>query len=107
MGHYIHYRIPKINLSVGSLLIAFTYVAVNIACAFLSKDYMRNFGDLVSANALLVTLPATRNSVLVYLLGIPFDKTIMYHRWLGRWTFILLCVHVFWAFNEWNTLGID
>jgi len=28
-----------------------------------------------------------------WLLGISFDKTILYHRWLGRWTIFLATVH--------------
>ena len=45
-------------------------------------------------------------SLLVFLLGIPFDRTIMYHRWIGRFTLILLTIHVFWAWQNWIANGL-
>jgi predicted ferric reductase len=51
------------------------------------------WGYLASANSLLVALPATRNSVLVWFLGFPFDKTIMFHRWLGRLILLQATIH--------------
>jgi predicted ferric reductase len=53
-------------------------------------------GYLSIANAFLLALPATRNSVLVYLLGAPFDKTIQFHRWLGYLCLIEATFH--WAY---------
>jgi predicted ferric reductase len=53
----------------------------------------------------MVTLPATRNSVLVWILGVPFDKTIMYHRWLGRWIVIQAAIHWKGYFFQWSQYG--
>jgi hypothetical protein len=50
-------------------------------------------------------LPATRNSVLVYLLGAPFDKTIQFHRWLGYLCLMESTLH--WAFYCPDTLLDD
>jgi len=58
-------------------------------------------GDLTAANSLLLALPATRNSVMVWFLGIPFDKTILYHRWLGRFTIVLVTLHSILAYVSW------
>eukprot|EP00475_Leptophrys_vorax_P020428 TRINITY_DN2795_c0_g1_i3.p1 TRINITY_DN2795_c0_g1~~TRINITY_DN2795_c0_g1_i3.p1 ORF type:complete len:1418 (-),score=317.02 TRINITY_DN2795_c0_g1_i3:83-4336(-) len=54
------------------------------------------WGYLAVANAFFVALPATRNSVLVYLLGAPFDKTIQFHRWLGYLCLVESSLH--WAY---------
>lgn len=43
--------------------------------------------------------------MLVWLLELPFDKTIMYHRWLGRFTIILVLFHVFWYWPDWFETG--
>jgi hypothetical protein len=63
------------------------------------------WGYLAVANAFLVALPATRNSVLVYLLGAPFDKTIQFHRWLGYLCLTESTLH--WAYYFPYTLLYD
>jgi len=101
----IHYRIPKTQKSLFSVILAVGYVAVNIACLFVATDMSKAMGNLAAANSLLVSLPATRNSILVYLLGIPFDKTIMYHRWLGRFLVMITSIHVFLTWADWARAG--
>jgi ferric-chelate reductase len=56
-------------------------------------DWANLFGYLSMANALMVALPATRNSLIGWLLGTAFDRTIMFHRWIGRWIVVLILVH--------------
>uniref|UniRef100_A0A6B2L6A5 FAD-binding FR-type domain-containing protein n=1 Tax=Arcella intermedia TaxID=1963864 RepID=A0A6B2L6A5_9EUKA len=50
--------------------------------------------SLVGGNCVIVVMFATRHSVLVYMLGIAFDRAILFHRWLGRWNTILVLGHV-------------
>ncbi|NBP58929.1 hypothetical protein EBU71_20765, partial [bacterium] len=60
------------------------------------QDHFTNaqvWGLMSTANSLIVAIPATRNSVLTWLSGIPVDQTLMYHRWLGRITIIEAIVH--------------
>eukprot|EP00475_Leptophrys_vorax_P003831 TRINITY_DN1223_c0_g1_i1.p1 TRINITY_DN1223_c0_g1~~TRINITY_DN1223_c0_g1_i1.p1 ORF type:complete len:1142 (+),score=352.10 TRINITY_DN1223_c0_g1_i1:95-3520(+) len=91
-----HYRIPKSSMSVADLALGLVYLIINLA--FVLKPPTQPviglvWGYLATANALFVALPATRNSVMVWLLGLPFDKTIMYHRWLGRLVLFQATVH--------------
>lgn len=37
---------------------------------------------------------ANRNSLLVFFLGVPFDRAILWHRWIGRFTGVLTLVHL-------------
>jgi hypothetical protein len=39
--------------------------------------------------------------VLVHLFDIPFDVTIMYHRWLGIATFGIAILHVAFTWQKW------
>jgi predicted ferric reductase len=59
------------------------------------------FGYIASADGLLLVVPATRNSVLTILLGLEFDETILFHRWLGRWTLLMLLLHGLIYFPIW------
>ena len=78
-------RIPKTQVSAGTIFVAFTFLCMNVVAFFFGygTDNGAKAGDLVAANSLLVAVMATRNSVLVSLLDIPFDRMIMFHRWLG------------------------
>jgi len=103
-----HYRIPKSQMAVGDLTLGLVYLVINILFVALWKPTILVpglvWGYLATANALFVALPATRNSVMVWLLGIPFDKTIMYHRWLGRLVFLQATVH--WYFYPYAVRAI-
>jgi predicted ferric reductase len=58
-------------------------------------------GYLLGPNAVFVTLPATRNSLLFWLFGLPFDRTILFHRWLGRWVVLLSLIHYIASIQVW------
>lgn len=49
----------------------------------------------------LLILPVTRNSIWVHLFGIPFERTIKYHRWLGVILFSSLAIHVACWWIKW------
>eukprot|EP01105_Mastigella_eilhardi_P018833 TRINITY_DN4392_c0_g1_i2.p1 TRINITY_DN4392_c0_g1~~TRINITY_DN4392_c0_g1_i2.p1 ORF type:complete len:1205 (-),score=276.71 TRINITY_DN4392_c0_g1_i2:2925-6539(-) len=102
---------------VWSVAIALAYALLNIGWAVvwckrwpqsdpkpvkLSEVIARTLGNLVSANMLIAVLPATRNSLLVVLLGESFERTVMFHRWVGRWTFVLLLGHTAAFFAAWK-----
>mgnify|MGYP000243179520 CR=1 FL=1 len=61
-----------------------------------------NWGYLVCANGLFLAVPATRNSILVLLLGLPFDKALLFHRWLGRWITFCVSMHCFLFWDQWT-----
>jgi len=52
-----------------------------------------SFGYLTAANGLFVVIPASRNSLWAWLLGLPFDATITIHRWVGRLVFVEATLH--------------
>lgn len=56
-------------------------------------DVKRGLGSLAAANAMLLVVPATRNSLLTLLVGLPFDQVIIYHRALGRIAIGLTLAH--------------
>jgi hypothetical protein len=62
---------------------------------FFQADYAPRdgWGYICIAVALLTVVPATRNSLLTWFLFQPFERTIMYHRWLGRFCFIAAWAH--------------
>lgn len=68
---------------------------------------LQALGTLIAANAMLATIPATRNSLLVFFFRVPFDKTIMYHRWMGRLVAILATTHFVGYLATWAKNGID
>ena len=66
-------------------------------------------GTLAAANAFLVSVPAERNSVLMPLVGLSYDKTITYHRWLGYWVIATTTAHMGLTWWQWadNTPSLD
>eukprot|EP00727_Mastigamoeba_balamuthi_P005148 m51a1_g14631 ferric reductase (1061) ;mRNA; f:19649-23783 len=61
--------------------------------ADLLESTARAVGHVVSASMLVAVLPAVRNSLLVLLTGEPFERTLLFHRWVGRWTLAALVAH--------------
>ena len=101
-----HTRIPGTDISVGDTLLACAFLFVNIGWIWIWNDelwYVRDsLGNVLAANSFMVALPATRNSVLVWLFGVHFDRIIMFHRWLGRWVIILGVLHFAWYLSYWG-----
>jgi hypothetical protein len=51
---------------------------------------------------LLFFIPATRNSILTLGLGLPFDHVVVYHRFFGRFTFMLISAHFFYFIDYYS-----
>ena len=64
-------------------------------------SWATSLGYLASANGLFVVIPASRNSLWAWLLGLPFDQTITIHRWIGRLIVTEATGHFVWYFFEW------
>ena len=43
----------------------------------------------------LVIIPVARNSPLSAICGASFERTVKFHRWLGRWAIITMIIHGF------------
>eukprot|EP00475_Leptophrys_vorax_P035023 TRINITY_DN5728_c0_g3_i1.p1 TRINITY_DN5728_c0_g3~~TRINITY_DN5728_c0_g3_i1.p1 ORF type:complete len:1084 (+),score=234.56 TRINITY_DN5728_c0_g3_i1:73-3252(+) len=100
-------RVPRTHTAIWDVVVAVLYVLTNliILFAFNHKYFSRGliWGYVASANCLLVALPATRNSVLVWILNVPFDKAIAYHRWIGRLAILQATIHWFYYWGQQDT----
>jgi hypothetical protein len=103
-SHAIHTRVKLPSLSLwksGDVLFVLAWLGANalvLACFGIPQagggyDLGRSTGSLAAANAAFLVVPATRNSVLTWAAGLPFDHVILHHRFLGRVTIALSCVH--------------
>ncbi len=93
----LHARVLGSPVPVYSVGIALVFVLVSLAIVFIFPGETWNVPDslgyMAGAVGLLTALPATRNSLLCWLLDMHFDATIMYHRWLGRYAVALALAH--------------
>jgi hypothetical protein len=46
-------------------------------------------------NFTFILLPIHKNSVWIYLFGCSFERSVKYHRWIGRWSFLMMTLHFF------------
>jgi len=104
------------HISIGDVVGFTIFVCLNIICLFIFQfkgfattlpGFSQNVGSLIGANSVFVIVCATRHSILVFFLGIPFDRAIMVHRWLGRYTFILVMLHFVLALINWGMTAND
>ena len=82
-----HSRFPILDAFSKDVMFLGVYIGVNIALALCAPLYGYNImpalGHLIAGNTLLLLLQATRNSFLAWILQIPFDRAIQFHRWIG------------------------
>lgn len=91
-------RIPGSQWTSGAVMFCSLYLAGNLAAAVVSHlldDYTfgRGFGSLAAANTMLLIIPATRNNILTWGMGLAFDHIVLYHRFLGRVTILVAVIH--------------
>jgi len=82
------------------VLVFVGYVLLNIGWSFYGYSMADAYGYLAAANGLFVVIPASRNSIWAWLFGLPFDKTITIHRWVGRLTAIEATLHLVLYFTD-------
>lgn len=95
-------RIPRTQWTTGNLLFCGGYILANVAALFSRPGYGvdRGLGSLAAANVIFVVVPATRNSILTWFLGLPFDHVILYHRFIGRVMVAVAFLHFCWYFDR-------
>ena len=54
-----------------------------------------------------MSVPAERHSVLLPLLGMSYDHTIVYHRWIGYMTIAVVTAHLGVQWWTWSVSAID
>ncbi len=106
----LHYRIPRSQFSATQIAVFVAYVLINVLCVTLvdrRNDGATRVGWLATANMLIVAVPATRNSVLVWVLGYSFDTVMVFHRWIGRLLLLLVSIHMFAWYALWAQQGLS
>ena len=97
-------RFKLLDASCIEVLLFALYALINVAwcTVFAKSEWYRadQWGYLASANGLFVVIPASRHSLWGWLLGLPFDKTITFHRWVGRLVFVEATLHMAEYFND-------
>ena len=88
-------RIPCTDISAGDAVIVCSFLGVALMCLFTNSDKSvgRGWGSLAAATTMILIVPATRNSVLSWLLNVPFDRIVGYHRMLGRFVIFFAVMH--------------
>ena len=83
----MHRHVRFLDVTLLEALLFALYLVLNVCWATIfaktNWTYASSFGFLASANGLFVVIPASRNSLWAWLFGVPFDKAITIHRWLG------------------------
>ncbi|KAJ3336145.1 hypothetical protein HDU93_003574 [Gonapodya sp. JEL0774] len=94
--YYQYHPVPLVNdTGLGELIQLCFYTLLNILLLLLptSADYTgqsfnysigRRSALLGMGNGFFVVMCATRNSIITSLTGIPFERTVTFHRWSGK-----------------------
>eukprot|EP00742_Colponemidia_sp_Colp-10_P009417 GILJ01010266.1.p1 GENE.GILJ01010266.1~~GILJ01010266.1.p1 ORF type:complete len:799 (-),score=93.67 GILJ01010266.1:147-2372(-) len=105
------------NMSMGELFVIFCFIALNgywfahwflddeLAAYRLVERIARVLGHSNELNMALLVLPVTRNSVWFYVFGIPFERAIKYHRWIGATVFVNMTLHLALWWRVWDVAG--
>nr|CAG8636607.1 10379_t:CDS:2 [Entrophospora candida] len=89
------------EISINEIILLVIFITLNLIFLYLPfQDGISTVPDLYNrsayialANAAFVFPLATRNSVFVVLFGVPFERLITFHRWVGKTIFLLLTFH--------------
>ncbi|CAB4380220.1 hypothetical protein RhiirA5_358162 [Rhizophagus irregularis] len=89
------------DMTVGEILLFVLFIVINLifllsqfpADATGAETFSKRCAYLALANAAFVYPLATRNSVFLKLIGIPFERLIRFHRWVGRTIYFLITFH--------------
>lgn len=103
-------RVPYSQTRIKDVLLFGSLLFIQIGFLYIwnssSWSLGPSLGYLAVANSLLVAIPATRNSVLTVFLGVPFEKTIQLHRWIGRSIPILVIGHLLVYLDVWKSFEV-
>lgn len=112
------YPVPLwMNCSWGMAILVATFVLFNAVFFIGSMERLLKeedmglrligvtFGRLAQINVALLFLPVTQNSLIALLSGSSFERILRLHRWLGRWVFFVVHLHLFFLFLGWCLSG--
>eukprot|EP01080_Neovahlkampfia_damariscottae_P010064 gene10064-2486_t len=102
IGDYVN---EYFNMSLGELFVIDAYIFLSVTWIAMSTYHSivdtsniihiiaKVSGQLNLLNFGFVLLPVTRHSIWNFVFGIPFDRAIKYHRWVGFWSYLCLIFH--------------
>ena len=100
------------NMSYFQLLFVICYIILTIIWLVLhyiiavSENLGRATGHVTLLNLGALLIPVTKNSILALVFGISYDRAIVFHRWLARWTMFFLAIHhIFMMISFFKNLG--
>ncbi|CAG8743274.1 604_t:CDS:2, partial [Dentiscutata erythropus] len=111
--NYVIHILGVGDMSVGEIIIFTLYVAINIIFLVIpfngsgipSTPNIRA-AYVALGNVVFVYPLATRNSVFVKLIGVPFERMIRFHRWVGRTIFYLITFHASYQMTVSGSLNL-
>lgn len=71
----------------------------------LLQTYARVMGHMINLSISFLALPCTRNSLFESVFGVPFERAIKYHRFMGGVVYLFLCLHMFLWYLNWALNG--
>jgi len=89
------------SMEFNELVLLLLFIALNLTFLLLpfesdastASDLVNRAAHIALANSAFVFPLATRNSVFVTLIGVPFERIIKFHRWTGRMIFFMIALH--------------
>jgi hypothetical protein len=102
IGDYVN---EYFNMSLGELLVIICYLLLTATWVVITYFNARVentnpfsivakiFGQLNLLNFGFVLFPIARHSIWNLIFGIPFDRALKYHRWVGFWAYVCLVFH--------------
>ena len=92
-------NVPVMMVSIWTVMLSSTYQT--------AYDAALTLGTLGAIDFVLLWIPTNRNSVLTFITGMSFERSVRYHRWIARYTLLVLLLHglgVHWSLyleGEW------
>ncbi|CAJ0631180.1 15869_t:CDS:2 [Entrophospora sp. SA101] len=91
------------DMSIGEIILLLFFIFFNLFYTFypfqsssntnFSTDLNNRAGWIGVANAAFVFPLASRNSIFLTFLGIPYERIIKFHRWTGRMIIVCILLH--------------
>ncbi|OVF10623.1 hypothetical protein A9F13_01g00132 [Clavispora lusitaniae] len=96
------------------LIVILAHLAINVEFCFLQTKDLTNFpfyytvgkrfGRLAVANLPCILLLVAHGNIISALSGLPLDKTVFFHKYLGRMMFVFTTIHMVISLKYWLDL---
>ncbi|CAG8521182.1 11125_t:CDS:2, partial [Cetraspora pellucida] len=110
--NYVIHVIGVGDMSIGEIIIFCLYISINIIFLVIPfggsgipSTINIRAAYVALGNAAFIYPLATRNSIFLKLIGVPFERMIRFHRWVGRTIFFLLSFHASYQIQFYGSLN--